>query len=250
MDRIPLRKARQPSAVRPLVKVESALFSETSSSGSHAVFTPLHYESGYAYPLIVWLHGHGDTERQLTRVMPLVSMRNYVAAAPRGADVAGANGLTYGWPQSDDAIQYAQQQIFPAIETVEAKLHVNRRRVFLAGFGSGGTMAYRVAMTHPDRFAGVLSLCGPFPNDRTPLRNLVAARKMPVFLAVGRDDRSYPADQVCEDLRLFHAAGLLVTLRQYPCGDELAPQMLTDIDRWIIELISSVRCAETGANGR
>jgi phospholipase/carboxylesterase len=248
MDRIPLRKARQPSAVRPLVKVESALFSETSPPGSHAVFTPLHYESGYAYPLIVWLHGHGDTERQLSRIMPLVSMRNYVAVAPRGADVKDANGVAYGWPQSEEAIQYAQQQVSDAIETAEAKLHVNRHRVFLAGFGAGGTMAYRVAMTHADRFAGVLSLCGPFPDGRTPLRNLIAARKTPVFLAVGRDGRSYPADQVCDNLRLFHSAGLLVTLRQYPCGDELAPQMLTDMDRWIIELISSVRCAETGAS--
>ena len=45
---------------------------------SHCLFTPLHYERNYAYPLIVWLHGPGDDERQVTRVMPLVSMRNYV----------------------------------------------------------------------------------------------------------------------------------------------------------------------------
>jgi hypothetical protein len=43
---------------------------------------------------------------------------------------------------------------------------------------------------------------------------------------------------VCEDLRLLHTAGLSVTLRQYPCGHELAPQMLADANRWIMEQIN------------
>ena len=44
---------------------------------------------------------------------------------------------------------------------------------FLAGFDAGGTMAMRIALSHPSRFAGVLSLCGAFPTGRTPFGNLV-----------------------------------------------------------------------------
>ena len=40
-------------------------------------------------------------------------------------------------------------------------------------------------------------------------------------------------------LRLFHAAGLSIVLRQYPCGQELTEQMLRDVDRWIIEQITA-----------
>ena len=66
------------------------------------MFGPLHYEAGYAYPLIVWLHGWGDDETQLKRVMPLVSMQNFVAVAPRGtrpvpAEEEGKQGYT--WPR-------------------------------------------------------------------------------------------------------------------------------------------------------
>ena len=96
-------------------------------------------------------------------------------------------------------------------------------------------MAFRVAMNHPSRFAGVLSCCGPFPQDRKPLGNLSEARKLPVLLAVGRDSSEYPPNEVCENLRLFHTAGLSITLRQYPTGQELSAQMLGDVDRWIIE---------------
>ena len=38
---------------------------------------------------------------------------------------------------------------------------------------------------------------------------------------------------------LFHAAGMSVTLRQYPCAQELSPQILRDVDRWIIEQITA-----------
>ena len=62
-------------------------FSATPDAG-HALFAPLHYESNYAYPLIVWLHGANDDERQLKRIMPFVSLRNYVAVSPRGTVAA------------------------------------------------------------------------------------------------------------------------------------------------------------------
>jgi len=224
-------------------RVECGLFSTPSGDNHCTLFAPLHYEPGYAYPLIVWLHGEGFDERQLMKVMPLVSMRNYAAVAPRGTCFLGygeENRTGYGWQQSDEQIAEAQQKIFDGIEAAEKKFHVDPRRVFLVGFDSGGTMAFRVATNHPQRFAGVMSLCGAFPTDRTPLGNLNAARRLPMFLAVGRDAQQYPASAVCDALRLFHTAGMSLTLRQYPCGHQLAPQMLRDVDRWIIEQITAV----------
>ena len=40
--------------------------------------------------------------------------------------------------------------------------------------------------------------------------------------------------------RLFHAAGMSVTLRQYPGGDDLNTQMLHDIDVWLMEQVTGV----------
>ena len=237
-----------PPTVDNSLEVASATFSSESLDFDHSWFLPLHYESGYAYPLIVWLHGRGDNEQQLRRVMPLVSMRNYMAVAPRGLPVGSANNANlandrqqYGWPQSDEPIQQAEQRVFDSIERAGRKCHVNARRVFLAGFDCGGTMAMRIAMSHPGRFAGVLSLCGAFPAGRTPFGNLTAARRLGIFLASGHKSLRYPASRVCEDLRLMHSAGLSITLRQYPCGHELMPQMLADVDRWIIEQITQPR---------
>ncbi|MCC6123634.1 MAG: hypothetical protein IT426_01595 [Pirellulales bacterium] len=238
MSRIPLSANKKP-AVESAFQLESGLFSVAADDPSYALFGPLHYEPGYAYPLIIWLHGPANDERQLRRIMPLVSMRNYVAVAPRGLCQFGKDGpVGLGWPESGDDFEQAEQRIFDALQKASEKFHVSPRKVFLAGFDRGGTMAFRVALGQPHRFAGALSLGGRFPNGRNPFQNLAAARKLPVFLASGRDSSEYRAEEVCENLRLMHTAGMSITLRQYPCGHELAPQMLADVDRWIIEQIT------------
>jgi phospholipase/carboxylesterase len=220
--------------------VESALFTRPAAQTARALFAPLHYERNYAYPLLIWLHGPGADERQLMRIMPVVSMRNYVAVAPRGARMVREDGTeTWGWSQAPDQLHQAEQQILDCIDDAKRRFHISPSRLFLAGFGCGGTMAFRMAMSFPTRFAGVLSIGGCFPHGQSPLRQWSEARRLAVFLAVGRDSLEYPPAKACDDLRLFHAAGLSVTLRQYPAGQELSPQILRDIDRWIIEQITS-----------
>jgi len=59
-----------------------------------------------------------------------------------------------------------------------------------------------------------------------------------------RDSVAYPVARVCDELMLFHAAGMSVTLRQYPCGDELTTQMLRDLDVWLMEQVTGVASAE------
>ena len=198
------------------------------------MFTPLHYEADYAYPLLVWLHGAGMNESQLSRIMPMVSMRNYVAVAPCGISTCDGG---VSWPQTPDDIHRSEQRVFDAVDAAREKYHVDSGRVFLVGMDAGGTMAFRVAVSHPDRFAGVLSICGAFPSDHRPLCRLDGARHLPIFMAVGRDSPKFSPAEACENLKLFHSAGMSVSLRQYPCAHQLTPQMLADVDRWMMEQI-------------
>ena len=206
-------------------------------SAPYASFAPIHYESGYAYPLVIWLHSAEGDERQLPKVMPLVSMRNYVAAAPRGPCIGHGSRETPSWTQSAAKIADAEENVFHCIEAMQARFHINPRRIFVVGFGSGGTMAVRIAWNHPQRFAGVASIGGPLPRGHRPLRNVNDLRKLPLLLSTGRQSRSYDEQHVCRDLQLLHTAGLTVALRQYPCGDDLRTTMLSDLDRWMMAIV-------------
>jgi phospholipase/carboxylesterase len=203
----------------------------------HCVLAPLHYERNYAYPLLVWLHDEGGSERELNRVMPLVSLRNYVSVAVRGT-ATSARG--YAWPQSPESIFTAGTRVAEAVSDARQRFHIHPERVFLAGSGAGGTMALRLALRARNEYAGAASICGAFPQGHAPLARLGAARAARLLMMHGRDSAAYPVDRVCDELALFHAAGMSVTVRQYPCGDELTTQMLHDLDVWLMEQVTGV----------
>lgn len=244
----------------------------------HVLFSPMHYEPGYAYPLLIWMHGPGSDERQIMKTMPLISMRNFVAIAPRGISwtpepresdemifrtarqkelaqnaipelvlrldqekekkqAKSRKNAFYDWPQTDEGISHAEQKIFDCISYAQEKCNIAENRIFLVGFGSGGTMSYRIAMQYPQAFAGVISIGGRFPEGNLPLRLWNSVRNLPTMLALGNQSTIFSPEDAKADLKLFHTAGLSVSVRQYPCGQELVPQMLQDVNRWVMERV-------------
>ncbi len=153
--------------------VSSGVFSAVQDANV-AIFGPLHYEPNYAYPLVVWLHGPGGDERQLRKVMPLVSMRNYVAVGPRGT---WADAVGHTWRQGPDDVALAEQRVFEAIDVARCRFNVAENRVFLAGFDCGGTMAFHLAMQHPEAFSGVPSPCCTFPDGGSASAHLYGYRR-------------------------------------------------------------------------
>lgn len=200
-----------------------------------ASFAPMHYEAGYAYPLVIWLHGRAGNEHQLRRVMPHVSLRNFVAIAPRGTVQRRRGG--FRWRQDTESIDEAEARIFHCVAAAGERFNIHPNRIFLAGSGCGGTMAVRVAWNHPDRFAGVASIGGPMPREFCPLHRVNDLRQLPCMIAMSRLSPTYPEVQVCRDLRLMHSAGCTVALRQYPGSDDLTTGMLSDLNGWLMELV-------------
>lgn len=211
---------------------------EANESLPHVLFSPLHYEAKYAYPLLIWLHRSGQDERQLLDVMPLLSLRNYVAIAPRGialGDEGRAEEL--GWPADSAATLQAESLVFGCLQRAQHERQVSPRRIFLGGEGDGGTMAIRIALANPRTFAGVVSVEGPLPKGNKPFAHVAEARDLPIWLAAGRDSNAYPVDEVCADLRLLHTAGMQITLRQYPSGASCMALMLADLNPWLMEIV-------------
>ncbi len=237
-----MNRLEQQAMLADQVATEVASSSESlaAASSACALFGPQHYEPNYAYPLVVWLHTPGKDETELNRVMLGLSLRNYVGVAPRGTRLARTtnHNAGYNWPNGEADLTLAESRVIECIATARTRYHIHPQRIFLAGFDAGGTMAFRLGMLHPTYFAGVLSLCGPFPRQGTPLGRLPEARQLPLFVACGRESLRYDEENACRDLRLFHCAGLDITLRQYPGGHRLGAEMLADANRWMMDLVT------------
>ena len=114
-------------------------------------------------------------------------------------------------------------------------------RVFLAGYQCGGTMAFRIGLKYPHRFAGVLvAWAVHFPPETRLWPIWMKRESCRSSLRKDALRELYPVEQTCDELRLFHSAGMHVTLRQYPCGDELNTQMLHDMNVWMMEQVTGI----------
>lgn len=182
-------------------------------TGGMPVFVPQGYEPGYDYPLLVWLADPLGDGVDLARVMPRLSLRNFVA-------VRAAGGATAVWR---------------AVDRVASRLSIHPRRIWLVGHAAAGTEAFRIGCRHPESFAGVVSLGGSFPLDESLFARIDGVRRLPMLHCCTSDEAAANAAHTDRTLRLFHAAGAMLAMRIYPNIAPLSRAMLADVNRWLME---------------
>ena len=203
-------------------------------SGGDDVFLPMGYEAGYSYPLIVWLDDPRGQRFDLGRVMQRVSRRNCVAVCPA---------------REDRAID-REEAVWQAIDRLRERVSIHPGRIFLAGQGEGGTEAFRIACRHAADFAGVISLGGQFPHGEALFSRLSAIRQLPMLLCCRREAPDAVVQPTDRTLRLFHAAGALLTMRIYPGHNDLSKPILADVNRWIMDEICGSQTPSTTSTNR
>jgi phospholipase/carboxylesterase len=221
----------------------------TDSAGRPTcLFVPEHYEANYAYPLIVWLHGGGENERDLLNAMPLISQRNYLGLSLRGplsfrdtATTVDRRRGGYHWPSSDDELSEFETSLYEAVCNLRREYHIHSERIFLAGFDEGATVALDLFLRQPQRYGGAVCLGGTLPKSRHALARFRDLRSKRVLISSGsRDAISTPADNV-QASRLLHSAGMSVSTQIVDAGHEVTRTMLRQIDHWIMDGV----CAAT-----
>jgi phospholipase/carboxylesterase len=204
-------------------------------------FLPTGYEPNYPYPLLVFLHGHGSSEEQILRLAPRLSRRNYISIALRGPqeiDPRSDGRRAFSWGSDGLHDAFLEEYIFRAVEQTRRLYHVHSERIYLAGFCEGATLAYRLGLQYPEKFAGVISLNGTMPRGG-PLMRLPDVRHLKVLIGHGIANALVPFSLARNDFRLFYAAGLDVRLHSYPTTHRIHADMLRDINRWIMEHIDA-----------
>ena len=96
-------------------------------------------------------------------------------------------------------------------------------------------MAYRIGLGMADRIAGVIALNGQIPKATgAPLFRMGAVRDLPVLIGHGLNNQAIPYASAQRDHRLLYAAGADVRLVGYPTDHKVHPNMLRDVNRWIM----------------
>jgi len=228
-----------------------------------STFIPQRYEPNYAYPLLAMFHArHGD-ELQMARSVPALSWRNYVGVSLRGPEVAQRRGnpAGYGWGEAfahpdrrnvpaagpsdaellarrlrdePDPVDRLEDAVFDSIRQTMRSLHVHSERIFLVGCGEGAAVAYRLGLTYPERFAGVVAINGWLPSGFRPLGRLKDCRSLRILVLHGEWNGRAPVEKARRDVATLRNAGLRIAFQSYPCAHRLTGPMLSDVDTWLI----------------
>jgi polyhydroxybutyrate depolymerase len=137
----------------------------------------IHVPSGISKPAIVFfLHGAGGSgagfEKE-TRADIVADREKFIAAYP--------SGISGNWDYSEGSKDFAF--MLALIDTVDARYHIDRSRIYVAGFSMGGGMTLALGCKYADVFAAIapVSAAG---SACTP------QRAIPVFLTFGTKDMS------------------------------------------------------------
>lgn len=243
--------SQEPAAVNRILRVEPGVMTELeeqpiditpptqldSVSAVHKICLPEGYEPSYAYPLLVWFHDEAGDEQEIDDVMPRISERNYIGVALRGNMV---RPLRFGWSNTQDRLPQLLSDLNDLVDGLEQEFRIHRNRVYLTGFGAGGTLAWEVLLRQPSQWAGAICLSGRFPQIEHPLAMFRELQRRRLLLSSGWDR---PASQVAELVnagRLMYSAGVQVGTRMYD-QSLTAPtdRMLRDIDHWVMDSIAT-----------
>jgi phospholipase/carboxylesterase len=200
-------------------------------------FLPTGYEPNYAYPLLVFFHGHGGNEEQVLQLAPRLSRRNYICIGLRGHHALGERGdgrPALSWGDDGRRDSQVEDYVLGAIEQTRRNYHVHSERIYLAGICEGAMPAYRLGLTYPDRFGGMIALNGSLPPSGSLFLRLPEVRQLRVFIGHGIANAIIPFGSARGNFRLLYTAGLDVTMRSYAATHRLHPEMLRDVDRWIM----------------
>jgi len=205
-------------------------------------FLPTGYEPNYAYPLLVFFHGHGGSEEQILRLAPRLSRRNYICIGLRGPEPMKPrhdDRPRFSWGAYSSCDAQVEEYLLQAVEQTRRNYHVHSERIYLAGVCEGASVAYRLGLFFAERFAGVISLNGSMPRGAGPVLRLPEARQLRVFIAHGIANTRTPLAAARDDWRLLYTAGLSVRLHTYPTTHRLHPDMLCDLNRWVVQTLNA-----------
>jgi phospholipase/carboxylesterase len=203
-----------------------------------------------APPLLLLLHGVGSNEADLFGLAPYLDERFLIVSA-RAPQSMGPGA--YGWfnidftPQGLIAdVDQAQQslRLLPGfIDELIRTYRVNEGCVYLMGFSQGAMMSLALALTRPDKIAGVVVMSGRFPSEVLAQGvNQKALERLPILVTHGVYDPVLPIEHGRTIRKNLAGLPVELTYLEYPMGHEVSLDSLKDASAWLSKSLD-VHCA-------
>ncbi|PNK61727.1 alpha/beta hydrolase [Psychrobacter sp. FDAARGOS_221] len=196
---------------------------------------------------VIWLHGLGASGHDFEPVVPELGLNSELAVrfvfphAPRIPVTINGGMVMPAWYDilemslerkvDVEQIQKSAAAINDLIQR-EVDRGVSPDNIVIAGFSQGGAIAYQVALTHPQKLAGLLTLSTYLAIDDSA--NFSDANKtLPVKIDHGTQDPVVPVQLGQRATESLKQLGYDVDFTTYPMAHQVCMPQIKSIGNWL-----------------
>lgn len=210
----------------------------------HTIYQP---PGAGPHPAILTLHGRGANAFDLLGLAPYLCGGQFLIICPQGPleTPIGPNQVGYAWYNASkggipdtDGMLASRQALKIFLDECVKQYPIDAKRLAVLGFSQGGVMAYSLALTEPQRFAGLAALSTWLPRELTPRLNISdAVQALPALIQHGSQDPQIEVDRARDSVTRLQELKVPLTFKEYPMGHEIRPQGLYDLSAWLDEKV-------------
>ena len=210
----------------------------------HAVWTPA---GNGPHPTLIALHGHGAHCQDLAPLAPMIADGRVQVILPQAEfrldDAPYSYGPMFTWMRRGDndrplpgELERVSDDLLTFVDAVCERYDVDTDRLALMGFSQGGSLAYRLALTHPGRWQGAAML-STWLGDDAAADIHADAGSLPLLVQHGTSDPLVGIDRGRASRDRLSELGLNADYREYPMAHELGRQSLHDLSAWLSKIL-------------
>lgn len=201
---------------------------------------------------VIWLHGLGASGHDFEPVVPQLGLDNDMAVrfifphAPQIPVTINGGMVMPAWydileMSLDRKIDVAQiekssKQIRDLIQR-EIERGVKPEHIVIAGFSQGGAVAYHVALSYPQRLAGLMTLSTYLAtNDSLSYSDI--NKDLPILIEHGVQDPVVPVVLGQQAQQLLTDKGYNIEFNTYPMAHQVCMPQIQNIGKWLNKVLA------------
>jgi phospholipase/carboxylesterase len=186
------------------------------------VYIPRGYKADVAMPLILMLHGAGNTSLSVTYTFEIADDLGLIILAPDSRDEATWDMLVHGFGEDVEFIG-------AALKSTYARCAVDRKRMAIAGHSDGASYALSLGLGTGDTFGHILAFS---PGVMQPAE---VHGKPRIFISHGLSDQTMPIDITSRRfVPRLKGLGYDVTYREYEGRHGVPPAIVREGFEWFL----------------
>lgn len=202
---------------------------------------------------VIWMHGLGADGHDFEPVVPHLDLApglavRFVFPHAPAIPVTLNNGFVMpAWydilslelgRRVDDVQLRASSAAVGRLIAREIERGINAARIIVAGFSQGGAVGFELALTYPERLAGLIALSTYFATEQS-ITPHTANAGLPIMIGHGSRDPMVAESFGQQSAARLRELGYAVEYHNYPIEHSVSMDEIKDIGRFISACLSA-----------